>query len=83
MLGSNARVYVWFWCLWVSEYGESPVVTMGFNMFQYEIMVIHDDWMTTGWLGGTPKTYNVGPPNVMFDGVYKPHEYYSYRYHKP
>ena len=28
------------------------------------------------------KIYNVGPPS---DGtmVYKPHEYYSYRYHKP
>ena len=26
-------------------------------------------------------TYNVGPPSCKL--VYKPHEYYSYKYHKP
>ena len=32
-----------------------------------------------GWENG--KDYNVGPPSCKL--VYKPHEYYSYKYHKP
>ena len=33
------------------------------------------------WLSAEPIVYKVGPPSYKM--VYKPHEYYSYRYHKP
>ena len=36
------------------------------------------------WLGFSKamlNNYNVGPPSYKL--VYKPHEYYSYRYYKP